>query len=189
MNLPDGIPGLVTPRLALRACVPADALAVLAVFSDPEVMRYWSTPPWNGLADAEAFLQRAKAQWEAGAGIRWVLDERGGDRAVGTVTLFALHPGGDRAEVGFALRRASWGRGYMREALTSVLDWAFGAPGLRRVEADVDPRNEASVRTLERLGFAREGLLRERWEVAGEVVDSLILGLLRREWRRGAAGR
>ena len=188
MNLPDGIPELVTPRLALRASAPADALAMLAIFSDPEVMRYWSTPPWTGVADAEAFLHRARAQWEAGAAIRWALDERIGDRAVGTVTLFALQAAGERAEVGYALRRASWGRGYMREALTAVLDWAFGTLGLRRVEADVDPRNAASARTLERLGFRREGLLRERWEVAGEVADSLILGLLRREWR-GARGR
>jgi RimJ/RimL family protein N-acetyltransferase len=49
MNLPDRIPELLTPRLALRAATPADAAALLAIFSDPGVMRYWSTLPWAGL--------------------------------------------------------------------------------------------------------------------------------------------
>jgi RimJ/RimL family protein N-acetyltransferase len=54
--------------------------------------------------------------------------------------------------------------------------------GLRRLEADVDPRNTASIHTLERLGFQREGFLRERWQVNGEIQDALFYGLLRREW-------
>lgn len=55
---------------------------------------------------------------------------------------------------------------------------AFGALELRRIEADIDPRNAASCRLVERLGFIREGLLRARWNVAGEICDSAIYGLL-----------
>ena len=50
------------------------------------------------------------------------------------------------------------------------------------MEADIDPRNHASARSLERLGFTREGLLRERWIVKGEVSDTALYGLLQREW-------
>jgi len=182
MNLPDRLPELSTPRLTLRACLPGDAPALLAMFSDAEVMRYWSTPPWARAEEAEAFLARSRAQWEARSALRWVLDEREGDRMVGTVTLFAFQATCDRGELGFALRRASWGRGYASEALTAVLGWGFGPLGLRRVEADVDPRNAASLRTLARLGFVREGQLRERWVVAGLLCDSVLLGLLRRDW-------
>ncbi len=53
--------------------------------------------------------------------------------------------------------------------------------GMRRIDADVDPRNAASLRCIERLGFVREGFARERWVVAGEVQDSVLLGLLTRE--------
>jgi RimJ/RimL family protein N-acetyltransferase len=78
----------------------------------------------------------------------------------------------------------------MNEALRAVIDLAFdhrpGAPfddlQLNRIEADVDPRNAASCRALERLGFLREGLLRERWIVGGEVSDSAMYGLLRADW-------
>jgi RimJ/RimL family protein N-acetyltransferase len=60
---------------------------------------------------------------------------------------------------------------------------------LHRVEADTDPRNAASLALLERLGFVREGILRERWIVGGEVADSVLLGLLAADWRaaRGAS--
>jgi len=71
----------------------------------------------------------------------------------------------------------------MSEALGAAIGHAFGALDLRRIEADTDPRNAASIRMLERLAFRREGLLRERWVVGGEVCDSLILGLLRTDWR------
>jgi RimJ/RimL family protein N-acetyltransferase len=54
---------------------------------------------------------------------------------------------------------------------------------LNRVEADIDPRNHPSAKTLERLGFQKEGHLRERWIVNGEVSDTGLYGLLASDWR------
>ena len=73
----------------------------------------------------------------------------------------------------------------MHEALQALLGFAFHALDLNRLEADIDPRNHASARTLERLGFQREGHMRERWIVKGEVTDTWWYGLLRREWLAG----
>ena len=101
---------------------------------------------------------------------------------VGTCTLAQLSPEHRRAEVGYALARAVWGRGYLAEVLPALLTFAFDTLDLHRVEADVDPRNAPSIRALERLGFRREGHLRERYHVAGEVQDAVLYGLLRREW-------
>ena len=72
----------------------------------------------------------------------------------------------------------------MHEALQALLQHAFDRLDLNRLEADIDPRNLASARTLERLGFQKEGYLRERWIVNDEVSDTALYGLLRREWRR-----
>jgi RimJ/RimL family protein N-acetyltransferase len=55
---------------------------------------------------------------------------------------------------------------------------------LHRLEADVDPNNAASIRSLERLGFQREGYLRERWHVGGGIQDAIFFGLLKHEWQR-----
>lgn len=59
-----------------------------------------------------------------------------------------------------------------------ALDHAFEAMALHKIEADVDPRNAASCRVLESLGFQREGLLRQRWRTGGELQDSAIYGLI-----------
>ncbi|WP_395824837.1 GNAT family N-acetyltransferase [Collimonas sp.] len=71
----------------------------------------------------------------------------------------------------------------MHEALTAFVEHAFERFNLRRIEADIDPRNGASAKTLTRLGFVKEGHLRERWLVNGEVSDTDLYGLLRRDWR------
>ena len=65
----------------------------------------------------------------------------------------------DRAEIGYSLGREHWGKGYMHEALTALVEFAFGEMDLRRLEADTDPRNAPSIRALERLGLkSAEGL-------------------------------
>lgn len=177
---------LTTPRLRLRALRPSDAAAVFRVFSDPEVMRYWSTPPWDDEARSHAFIEQDLRTMAAGEHLRLALTRREDGVLLGTVSLFARSPACRRAEIGFALARPAWGRGYATEAATAVLDHGFRAWDLNRVEADIDPRNAAAARVLRRLGFVREGLLRERWIVGGEACDSEIFGLLRADWR-GAA--
>jgi RimJ/RimL family protein N-acetyltransferase len=75
----------------------------------------------------------------------------------------------------------------MSEALGALFDYAFRTLALRRLEADVDPRNAASLGLIRSLGFRQEGLLRERWNVAGEIQDTAFLGLLAREWQERRA--
>lgn len=115
--------------------------------------------------------------------LKWGIALRTDDSIVGTVTLFHLDLEQGRAEIGYALARSQWGKGYMHEALQRLLEYAFEALQLRRIEADVDPRNAGSIKTLERLGFQREGFLRERWYVDGEIQDAFFYGLLRRDWK------
>ena len=70
----------------------------------------------------------------------------------------------------------------MKETLTAVFNYAFDELNFHRIEADVDPRNAASIRALERLGFQREGYMRERWHVNGEIQDAVFFGLLKPDW-------
>jgi RimJ/RimL family protein N-acetyltransferase len=176
------LPVLETPRLRLRPYRPTDAAAMFALYSDPRVMRYWSFPPWREPAQAAAYLERVLAETGAGQVLAWAVARREDDLLVGTATLHSWHREQGRAEIGYSLSPAHQGRGLASEALRAALGHAFGALGLRRVEADVDPRNRASCRLLERLGFRQEGLLRARWEVAGEVCDSAFFGLLADEF-------
>ncbi len=104
---------------------------------------------------------------------------------IGTCALASLSFRHRRAEVGFILRRDRWGQGLASDALAVLFGFCFDRLGLHRLEADVDPDNARSLRVLERLGFQREGRLRDRWNTYGTPRDGIFLGLLRPEWRPG----
>ena len=182
-----GVPVLETPRLRLRPYRTDDDEAMFALYSDPRVMRYWSFPAWVELAQARIYLQRATAGMDSGEIFPWAIADRASDRLIGALTLFSLHAEQLRAEVGYSLSPDYQGRGLAAEALRCGLAHAFDSLGLVRVEADIDPRNQPSCRLLEKIGFVREGLLRKRWRVNGEVCDSAFYGLLADEFIREAA--
>lgn len=173
---------LHTERLLLRPLAAADAGALFGVFSDPDVMRYWSCAPWTGIAQADHYIAAAGEALASGAMLRLGIELAASGELLGQITLYGFSEQNRRCEVGYALGRAHWGRGYLGEALGAMLDYGFKALDLHRVEADIDPRNAASARLLERMGFVHEGLLRQRWIVAGEVCDTAFYGLLESDW-------
>jgi [ribosomal protein S5]-alanine N-acetyltransferase len=173
---------LETPRLRLRALIGGDVPALFAIFKDAEAMRYWSHPAMADIAEAEALLRDIQRHDEAGTLFQWGIARREDDLVIGTCTLHRIDRQHRRAELGYILRRDLWGSGLAHEALKALVNHAFGTMGLHRLEADIDPRNDGSIRSVERLGFKREGQLRERYFLAGEIQDSLIFGLLAPEW-------
>lgn len=172
-------------RISLRAMSECDVDCIYAIFSDPEVMRYWTIAPLRDRSDALRVLAESRVAFRRRESIDWGIVRQDNDILIGTVTLFAIDLNHLRAEIGFALARAYWRNGYMREALHAAIAYAFGELHLRRIEADVDPRNLACVQLLRRLGFQNEGHLLERWLVNGTPQDSLLFGLLKSRWNGG----
>jgi len=173
---------LSTERLLLRPLRITDAEALFKIFSDPEVMRYWSTPPWTSITPAEEMIQKDLRAMPLGEHLRLGMETAGTGELIGICSLFKFDAQSKHAMIGYGMARSHWGQGYMAEALSAMLDYAFGPLDFRRIEADIDPRNTASARILEKLGFAHEGRLRERWMVGDEISDSDLYGLLRRDW-------
>lgn len=180
----DCLPTIRSDRVLLRWMTDADVDALFDLFSDAAVMRFWSSAPMLDRSDAEHLLGTIRDCFRRKDLFQWGVVLPDDDRVIGTCTLAKLSPANRRAELGFALARAHWGNGLMGEALTALLDHAFGEMNLHRLEADVDPRNDRSIRLLERLGFRREGLLRERWLANEEAQDTVLLGLLEQDWRK-----
>ena len=167
-----------TERLQLRSFSRADTEAVLKIFSNEKALAYWVAEPISTLEEAEALLDRELSWADDSSCHNWAISLPGSDRLIGKITLFRIDEANRRAEIGYILDPDHWGKGYMHESLERVLDHAFNELGLHRIEADVDPENEPSLRLLERFGFSREGLFRERWLMRGEWYDSIMLGLL-----------
>jgi ribosomal-protein-alanine N-acetyltransferase len=176
-------PVLETERLVLRQACQADVGAFLRVAQDDAVMRYYGVKPFKTEQQAVEEIEWQHRIYADGTGIRWVITERDRGLYIGDLGYHEIKAQHKRAEVGFKLARAHWRRGLMTEALTAVLDYGFASMGLNRIEALVDPRNTASAGLLDKLGFTREGLLREYECERGAFVDLYMVSLLRREWR------
>jgi [ribosomal protein S5]-alanine N-acetyltransferase len=172
-----------TPRLDIRIVEARDLAGLLVVHADEEVTRFLPYDVWRSMDDARAWLARVAAFADDGKSRQFVMIERDGARPVGAIVLFNVDASNRRAELGYVLGRADWGRGLMREALDAFVAHAFDDLELRRIEAFADPRNVASHRLLLATGFAHEGLLRARGMQNGVVVDSNAYGLLREEFR------
>jgi RimJ/RimL family protein N-acetyltransferase len=183
----ERLPDLAGERVVLRWLTERDVPALHGVFSDPEVTRFWSWPAFEDRAQAAALLQEIHDCFRERSLFQWGIARRTDDLVIGTCTLARLDERHRRAELGFALARGHWGHGFAAEALPLVVGFAFETLELHRLEADADPRNERSLRALERLGFRREGHLRERYHQCGELQDALLYGLLRSEWPAAAS--
>lgn len=175
-------PTLHTARLRLRPVSSGDAEAVFAIHSNAHVLRYWDSPPWTDRARAERFIAASRQLADDGSGVRLAIERASDGAFLGWCSLRRWNPDFRSAALGYCLDDSAWGQGYATEAARAVLQWAFDTLDLNRVQAETDTRNRASARVLEKLGFRREGTLREDCIVNGEVSDSWVFGLLRREW-------
>ncbi len=178
------LPTVESERVVLRHPRGADLDDLYALFSDPEVTRYWSHGPWSAQHQAETYLRDIHAGAASGQLLQWAITRRGEDRLIGTTTLYGFAREHARCGIGFALHPSAWGKGLGLDAVRTVLRHAIASLALQRIEADADPANHASLRLLESLGFKREGYARERYRVGGGVQDSVLLGLLARELTR-----
>lgn len=119
---------------------------------------------------------------EEGVGLRLVAERLEDGAFLGWCSLNRVNATFRSASIGYCYGEASWGQGYATEAAEALLSWAFDALDLNRVQGETDTRNLGSARVLEKLAFTREGTLREDCIVDGEVSDTWVYGLLRREW-------
>jgi len=181
MSLPT--PTLHTARLRLRPFDDADGDDVFALHSDASVLRYWDAPPWTERGRSERFIAACRRMAEEGTGARPAVVRSSDEAFIGWCSLTRWNPDYRSAALGYCFTEAAWGRGYATEAAGALLRWAFDTLDLNRVQAETDTRNLASARVLEKLGFVREGTLREDCVVNDDVSDSWVYGLLRREWR------
>jgi ribosomal-protein-alanine N-acetyltransferase len=181
-------PALETPRLVLRPPRMEDwpAWAELRAQSRAFLAPWEPTWPRDALSQA-AFRRRLRQQWrerDQGQAHAFFLCERATGALLGGVTLSDIRRGvAQAATLGYWIGARHAHRGYMTEAVTGLLAFAFESQGLHRLEAACLSENEPSRRLLERLGFRREGVARSYLRIDGRWRDHLLYALLEEEWR------
>lgn len=164
-----------TDRLVLRPAVVADVAAFHEILSDARATAFWSTPPHRDIEETRAWVG-AMLDIPSGEGEDFVVEV--GGRLIGKAGFFRF------PEIGFILHPGAWRKGYAREALRPVLARAFAVHGLEAVEADVDPRNGASLNLLGELKFEEVGRASRTLRIGDEWCHSVYLRLVREVWAK-----
>lgn len=174
---------LRTPRLLLRELTLGDAPHANEYERDPEVVRY-QTNDVRTLAESEDYIRRVLAEQanEPRRLFDLAIVRAEDDRYLGRVGLAVGAPDERQAALWYVLDRRAWGNGFAVEAARELCSFGFDQVGRHRIWVDVDPRNTASVRVAERLGFRREAHHLENAFIKGEWTDSIIFAVLAREW-------
>lgn len=175
---------LETARLSIRIDTEEAYVQAFRSQSDEALKAYF------GIQDeAELRLQKDKVRGGLStyrtSVVFFHLIERSEDKVIGNFAFHNWYPAHRRSEIGYSMISDAYkGRGYMREAIATMIVFGFEAMGLNRMEAFIHPDNQASRKLVERAGFRQEGMLAERYFEGGAMSDSLVYGLLHRDIER-----
>ncbi|SOD63056.1 Protein N-acetyltransferase, RimJ/RimL family [Streptomyces zhaozhouensis] len=182
MEQPLALPELAAHGgLTLRSWGLSDLELVREASEDDYIPLITTVPCPFSEPEGVAFVERQWGRVASGAGYPFVIVESGG-RPVGNVGLWVKDLSQGRASLGYWIVKSARGRGAAGSALVAVARWALLDLRIPRLELYVEPWNTASVRTAERSGFRREGLLRGWQQVGAERRDMFIYSLLRGEF-------
>ncbi|TND10016.1 MAG: hypothetical protein FD123_698 [Bacteroidetes bacterium] len=164
----NNFPVLITERLLLVELLPAHASDLHKIYSDEETMRYFDCDAHTDIAQTQKLIRVFNERWEKNQGLRWgicLTGSRSGE-LIGSMGFNSYAENGVGI-IGYDLRKDYWNKGLATEALTAVVRYGFESLLIHRAEAIVDPDNTGSERVLEKCGFTREGVLRERYFFKG----------------------
>jgi ribosomal-protein-alanine N-acetyltransferase len=171
----EEFPALATPRLRLRRVEARDAPGLHACFGDPDAMRFWDLPPCRTMAETERIMRWLAKTSSPHDHLGWVIADKAHDRCLGMVCYHHREARNKRLEIGYIVAPAQQGRGHGTEAVQAVLDYCIGTLDVHRIQAFIDPENQASIRLVERLGFRCEGgPLADYWRVGDSYRSAML---------------
>ncbi len=169
----EGLPLMVTPRVVLRELRRSDAPALCRVARSPEVARHsWPAPPT--VEEFERFIEWSWAERAAGRYTCFGVVPRDSITAAGIFELRPLQPGFFRAELGYFIDKPLWGTGVFHDGARLMVDFAFNAVGVHRIEVRASVENARSNAALQKIGAHKEGLLRAAFVHDGQYEDQYL---------------
>ena len=171
----ERIPALVGEMVTLRELRVDDAPSLFALLTAEEVTRFVSPPPKTP-EEFRQFITWTHLERKAGRLVCYGVVPKGRSTAVGVFQISALDGSMTNAEWGFALGSQFWGTGMFVESATMILDFAFDALGVHRMEARAAIDNGRGNGALRKIGAVREGVLRRSFFRNGAFHDQVLCG-------------
>lgn len=174
----EPFPTLTTERIVLRKIVPGDAAALFKLRTDERVLKHLMREGPGSIGEVLKFIESGDSELQAQTAIFWAMELKEQPGLFGNIGFRNIRKEHYRAEVGYSMLPAYFGKGLMQEALQKVLEYGFEAMKLHSVEANIDPENDPSRKLLERNGFVKEAHFREDYYFRGAFYDSAIYSLI-----------
>ncbi len=174
-------PFLIGVSVYLRPLEVADARTMVPWFNDQEMTRHLRRYQPMTLVEEEDFLRRLP---ESAADLVLGITLRADDRLVGATGLHRVDSRNRHAEFGISIGdKSAWGKGHGTEATRLLVQHAFDTLNLNRVWLHVYEYNEAALRVYQKVGFRTEGRLRQDVFRDGRYWDTVVMAVLREEWK------
>jgi [ribosomal protein S5]-alanine N-acetyltransferase len=170
---------LTSERLILRQITTADVSEIFALRSNPDTMKYIPRPLITTKEEAIEHINMIQDKIENNEGINWAITLKGSDKMIGIIGHYRVQWEHFRSEVGYMLLPKYEKRGIITEAVGLSIDYGFNSMKMHSLEAVVDPQNGASIKVLEKNGFAKEAHLKEAEFYNGKFIDRVIYSLLK----------
>lgn len=172
-------PDIQTERLLLRRMTKKDAPEIFHLRSNEDVMKYIDREKTKSISDAELFIDKINISVDNNNGIMWgITSKESPGKLMGNIGYWRLIKENYRAEIGYMLDPLYWKKGFMKEALSTVIDFGFNSMKLHSIEAHINPANKASAALLESAGFVKEAYFKEDYFFKGAFHDTIIYSRL-----------
>ena len=172
-------PDLESERLFFKEYQKEDAKSLLYIRSHAQVSKYMDSKIPQIIEDSEKKIGDLQQAFNEGKGITWAIRDKATNSLIGDFGICKLDRQNFRGEIGYVLNPDYWGKGYMKESMITLMNFAFNTLKLHSLEANVNPENENSKKALLKLNFRKEGYFRENYFFNGKFLDSEIYSLLK----------
>lgn len=177
------LPTLETGRTILRKLRSEDEPDIFRYGSDDEVSRYTSWPTHQTMEDTRHYLNKVLQKYDHHAVAPWGIVDKETGRVIGTSGFMAWNVHHAKAELGYALSKDYWNRGYMTEVIRTIISYGFERMKLVRIEASCLPSNLGSARVMEKAGMTFEGFIRQSIFVKGKHEDLKLYSIVVDDYR------
>jgi len=150
------IPRIELEKVILRQLKPSDRDDIFEAYADKEAMKFRRNPAPRTIEDADTMILHSLIDARAEKAIRWGIEERLSGKIIGTF-VWKIENGKSESEIGYSLNKGWWNRGLMTAILPAMVSHLFENEEVTTLIAIAHRLNVASVRLLERVGFARIG--------------------------------
>lgn len=146
------------------------------------ILKIWLTwvPDIKGVEDIEKFIKRCRKGYQKGTSLETGLWHKG--KLIGCIGFNRIYKQSKKATIGYWLSKDYQGKGVMTESVKALIKYGFGKLNLNRIDLKAGEKNTKSRAIPERLGFKKEGTLREDQFVDNRFINQVIYSVLKKDW-------